>query len=578
MRKVIVETDEQFSEMSVDILTEEFIAVDTETSWTDKSHERYCMGISLYCPDSDAGYYLPIQQGDGKNFCWDKSYAKEFALALSSATLVFHNAKFDIEVLERAGVLVLGKWHDTLLIHYLINENEPQGLKELGVKYIDPTADSEKKVVKGLRDAFGWENIPTQIMAEYAIKDTWLTWKIFELFFPGIENNKLTEVLDREYRFSRALRLLERSGIQIDPKMATELSIWSSIRMAEIINELGFDPAKRSLLLPKLFGTPPVGLGLRPVAYGKPTKTYPMGAPAIGVDELNTYSHPIVGLILEYRKLQKAKSTWYDGWREVADGNFRIHPNYRQEGTVTGRLSCSNPNMQQVPRDTVGNPVKKLLRARTGYDLWEFDYSQVELRLAAVYANEPKMLQVFRNGEDPHTAVAKAIGVDRHVGKTINFLILYGGGVGKLFEVLENQKANYSYDDCEKFMTDYHKTYPNFKAFMYRTAAVAESKGYIQYWTGRKRHMPKDEWHKGFNSLMQGGAAEIMKDTMLMFYEECIPEIEIVATIHDALWIEVPVGRNDLLDRIQVTMEWPEKDFGIPFPVERKCLYDGSSR
>ena len=576
MIEILIENDTDFDQLLSNISNSTYVAVDTETNWTQLSHERYCLGISVYCPNVDIGFYLPLCQSDGNNYPMDNKRFGLLSLSLSRCTVIFHNAKFDNAVLNKLGVVV-ETWEDTLLIHYLINENEEQGLKPLAVKYIDKNADIEKTVVAGLRKAFTWEGIPTNIMASYAIKDTYLTWKLFELFWPGIAGNGLEKVLEREKRFSLALQKLEMSGIRIDPVEAKIQSNRCTIRMGEIENDLGFNPAKRIKLLERLFSVPPVGLSLRPVAYGKPSKTYPMGVPAIGIAELSEYSHPIVGLVLEYRKLQKAQSTWYDGWREIADDKNRIYPSYRQEGTVTGRLSCANPNMQQVPRDTQNNPVKKLLRAKPGHELWEFDYSQVELRLATVYANEYKMLEVFLTGGDPHTSVANAIGVDRHVGKTINFLILYGGGVGKLYEVLSTMKSNYTYDQCEEFMKAFHKNYPGFKRIMYHTANKSEKNGYIQYWTGRKRHMLPNEHHKAFNSLIQGGAAEIMKDTMLMFYEDYNPDIEIVATIHDALWIEVPTGRPDLLDKIQKTMEWPEKDFGLPFPVDRKCLYANTS-
>lgn len=576
MKEILVTTDANFDLLIQNISTETYVAVDTETNWTQLPHERYCIGISFYCPMSDVGYYIPISTKDNQSFEMVPILRGRLNLALSTVTVIFHNAKFDNAVLNKLGIVV-ETWEDTLLIHYLINENEDQGLKPLSVMYIDKNADLEKTAVSTLRKAFTWEGIPTNIMAAYAIKDTYLTWKLFELFYPGIKNNDLEKVLKREKRFSLALQKLEMSGIRIDPIEAKLQSNRCTKRMREIELDIGFNPAKRNKLLERLYATPPTGLGLRPVAYGKPSKTYPMGVPAIGVSELDSYSHPFVSIVLEYRKLQKAQSTWYDGWVEIMDSSNRIYPSYRQEGTVTGRLSCANPNMQQVPRDTINNPVKKLLRAKPGHDLWEFDYSQVELRLAAAYANEEAMLQVFRSGGDPHSSVALALGIDRQVAKTINFLILYGGGVGKLFEVLSEMKSSYTWDQCEEFMKAFHKRYPGFKRVMYRSANTAEQKGYIQYWTGRKRHMLPNEYHKAFNSLIQGGAAEIMKDTMLMFYEDYNPDIEIVATIHDALWIEVPTGRPDLLDKIQKTMEWPEKDFGLPFPVDRKCLYAASS-
>jgi DNA polymerase I len=544
----------------------EYVVLDTETTVTDANWSKDVLGIAIYVPVIDQAYYLTFKP--------DKEYGIKLRNALLNTTLVFHSAKFDLQMLMKWNIDIRHcVFEDTMLMSYVINEEPPHGLKELTAKFLGPEAKKEQEIVKTLTKAFTWEGIPTPIMARYAEQDVRLTWLLFQNLQVPIE---LVEVLQKDYKFMKVLLEIELEGILIDPVEARIKSSECIKRMYAIQQMLGYDPAKPSLLANRLYSPPPTGLGLIPVDYGMPSKAFPKGRPKMGVAELKEHHHPEVGLVLEYRRVQKAKSTWYDGWLEVMSPENKIHPTFHQHSTVTSRLSCSNPNMQQIPRDSdetetkAAFPIKQLIRAAPDHIMYELDYSQVELRLAAVYANETTMLQVFRDNGDPHQLVGDTIGVPRFIGKTINFLTLYGGGAGKLQWVLKQAGSNYTLGQCESFMKDFHTAYPGFKQCMWACTNTMTQRGWIQYWSGRRRRMAYDQ-HKAFNSLIQGGAAEIMRESLIQVYDAKLP-IRIKSQVHDSLWIEIHKTDHESLAKIKKIMEWPTEEFGIPFPVDIKRI------
>jgi DNA polymerase I len=542
------------------------VVLDTETTITDSNWNKSVIGVAVYIPAIDQAYYLSFKP--------DREYGLKLQNILLKSTLIFHNAKFDIQMLMKWYIdLRACTFEDTMLMSYVIDEEPPHGLKELTAKFLGPEAKKEQEIVKTLTKAFTWEGIPTPIMARYAEQDVRLTWQLFEnLHVPA----ELVEVLQKDYKFMRVLLEIELEGISIDPVEAKLKSSECIKRMYAIENMLGYDPAKPSQLANRLYSPAPTGLGLTPIAYGMPSKAFPKGRPKMGVAELTEHHHPEVGLVLEYRRVQKAKSTWYDGWLEVMSPENKIHPTFHQHSTVTSRLSCSNPNMQQIPRDSeetetkAAFPIKKLIRADPGCSMYELDYSQVELRLAAVYANETTMLQVFKDNGDPHQLVADTIGVSRFIGKTINFLTLYGGGAGKLQWVLKQAGSNYTQSQCESFMYDFHAAYPGFKQCMWACTNAMVQRGWIQYWSGRRRRMKFDQ-HKAFNSLIQGGAAEIMRESLIQISEASLP-VKLKSQVHDSLWVQISNSDYDSLQKVKELMEWPSEEFGIPFPVDIKMI------
>ena len=571
-----IKNEEELEEAIAIIRTESIIALDTETTKTPTWKGRRLMGVSIWAPQANRGWYLPV----GHNL---SLFAKNFELPVFERiwdfvkykSIVFHNAKFDLQVLYRAGFEDYpGAVSDTMIASWIFNENESHSLKDLGVKYVDPMANVREQELKKLEKSVGWDNIPAELMGRYAVKDVELTWKLWEHYLPMLhEERELAAAYQKRIEFLRVLMGIELRGVLIDRVQARQFAASAAKHMTQIQEELGIDPAKPSQLARKLFGPPPLGEGLLPLSYSAAvSKSFPNGRPDTSEAALKTYRNGVCGRVLEYRSYAKAKSTYYDAWVESLGEDGRLHPSYNQHGTRTGRLSCSGPNMQQIPRDMETTPVKSLLRATKGYDLWEFDYSQVELRLAAVYAQEPRMLQNFIDGADVHQSVAETLGVTRFLGKTINFLILYGGGSGKLAAV-----SGLTEREAKRILENYHSTYPGFRSISQEAEFTMRARGFVRLWSGRRRNLEHDwEAHKAFNGIIQGGAADIMVETMCRLDKADLP-VNLVGQVHDSLWVEIPANpianRDSLINQIKEIMEWPGTEFPIPFPVDSKCLY-----
>jgi DNA polymerase-1 len=247
--------------------------------------------------------------------------------------------------------------------------------------------------------------------------------------------------------------------------------------------------------------------------------------------------------------------------RLASRANARIHPTFKQHGTLTGRLSCADPNLQQIPRDS---EIKKLFLPDEGKQLWEFDYRNIEMRLAAVYAKEETMLETFRQEGDIHQLVADTLGIDRQLAKIVNFLILYGGGRNKLAQQIKCTPAK-----ADTILGSYRTNYPGLFTVAQTANDKAEINGYIQMWSGRRRHFKyESEYHKAFNAVIQGGAFEIVKRSGLALYEA---GYDLRNQVHDSWWIQLSPGESH--DKIRSIMEdWTMDSFGLRFTVDEKRL------
>jgi DNA polymerase-1 len=280
--------------------------------------------------------------------------------------------------------------------------------------------------------------------------------------------------------------------------------------------------------------------------------------------------------VLTYRGWQKTVSSNFQAYLDLMDENEILHPNYKVHGTRTARLSCEKPNLQQIPRESVkpwNGDVKKAFIPR-GEELYlpirgwksltgrlrlrSFDFKQVEFRLAAAYAKEYELLEIFNSGADIFHEMSGRLGRPRHQIKTFVYSTLYGAGRRKVSLVLGMPQ-----NDSDEFYDEYHGTWPGFKRITEKATQLATNDGYIEYWTGRRRHLHRKEAHKAFNSLIQGGAFEIVKDRMLALSDE-----PIVLQVHDAITTED--DDNCDIDRIKKTLESvPISDaLGVKFEVD----------
>jgi DNA polymerase-1 len=279
--------------------------------------------------------------------------------------------------------------------------------------------------------------------------------------------------------------------------------------------------------------------------------------------------------VLTYRGWQKSTSSSYKPYLQMLcpDCN-RLHANYKLHGTKTARISCEKPNMQQIPKMSSkdwNGKLKSVIIAPPGYTAWEADYAQLEFRLAAAFAKEKALLDIFNDpSRDIFTEIAATLGMTRDKTKTLIYTLQYGGAAERISTVFGISKAA-----ARVIIQNFFRNYPGIRHKTEQAAAICMDKGYIVYWTGRIRHFDdrKEQARKAFNSAMQGGAFEVVKHTMLrlnregLHQDECYMDLQ----VHDSVRFCIKNGLEDeYLPRIKSVMEDVQPDFGVRFKVEIK--------
>lgn len=370
----------------------------------------------------------------------------------------------------------------------------------------------------------------------------------------------MTETLwETEAEFIRLIAKIKQRGIKIDVDFSRRKVIEGTKILNQIRQELGWNPGS-----PKQLGEYLLDELKLPIL-----KTNESGKPSFDKEALAEYEIYLAATenktaqnVLTYRGWQKTVSSNYQAYLDLMDDDQILHPNYKVHGTRTARLSCENPNLQQIPRGSNkpwnGEVKKAFIPREDGLRLYSFDFKQVEFRLAAAYAKEAELLEVFNSGADIFTEMANRLQRPRHQIKTFVYSTLYGAGKAKVSLVLGMPR-----EDSDLLYDEYHGTWPGFKRISEKATQLAQNDGYIEYWTGRRRHLNKREAHKAFNSVIQGGAFEIVKRRMLALKDE-----PIVLQVHDSITCEADPSYDT--DRIKKVMEdVPEgPKFGVKFEVD----------
>lgn len=600
---MLVQSREQFDTVVDCLSLAKRVAVDTETNGL-KVHQghRLC-GVSVHFHLKEnyvLSAYFPFRHALGDTlFNVSENLPLEWlgrlgaVLGRDDLFTIWHNAKFDFGMLKADGIEIKGPYFCTMVGSTLIDENAKHDLGSCEELYLGTTTKRDtserhlKPYLKGKKD---YSRVPPADMEIYANNDTRLTYEIYPHTAEALAAQELSKLWPTDSDFLRCLFGMEWEGIFIDRELASQQSAAAEARMRTLEDEMGFDPQKRAILADKLFAAPPEGLGLlAPSAVTSDTSSrFPQGLPVMDEATLAPYDHPLIHKVLEYRSLVKANSTWFRGFLQAAGETDRIHPIYNtggdrdKYGARTGRLTCSKPNIQQLPRDPSQKVRTLLIPPPDGYlgqDGWlliEFDYNQIEYRLAGVYADEPAILNAYRAGSDMHQLTADQLGIPRNSptggldGKKVNFTILYGGGPQRIADT-----CNLSLAEGKKIYAEFWAKYPNLSKLVKRCERAAKDKGHVRLWDGHRRHF-RHEWecHKAFNSLIQGGAARIVQRTMLKFYAITDKQYLMIYQIHDALgfYIPQPIWTETELE-IRTVMEWPGSEFGIDFPVEWKNIH-----
>lgn len=532
------------------------VVIDTETSWESAYQDRFLLGISIF--NGYESFYIPVghQAILGRA---PRNLQVPSTLLLGIGTeLIFHNALFDMIVLDRAGILLPDvKIYDTMLMSHLIDEDKKldggHELSAVGMRYVGRGAVKEVALKKFMK-AFGWECVPTEVMARYAEQDARLPYDIYhKLKLPFMEFEKYWE---REFEITKVIKKMTMKGLPSDVTRCRELEKLCEQQVSELITQIGFDPGKRNIAKTRLFSEPPIGLGIIPTHF---TGT---GDIAMGKEFLEELNHPIAGLIKQHNATKKQLTSYYHAYLKRATDEYpRLHAGFKQHGTVSGRWSCEDPNLQQIPRES---PVKKLFLAEEGKQLWEVDYSNIEWRMGALYSQEKILIDAFENGLDMHMITAKALNVSRQAAKIGGFTWLFAGGWAAIVE-----QIGASEKDAKAFIKNMEATYAQITKTKNMATQKAKNTGYVKIWTGRKRHYNDPRFsYTAFNFLTQGGSFEIVKESLL---KADAAGFDVRNCVHDSLWVMVD-NKKEVEELEHIMSDWTKEAFGLHFPVESKQL------
>ncbi len=536
---------------------------DTETDSLESSFTNL-VGLSFAWQERVA-YFVPCPPDFDKT----KEILSFLKPALENPVIVKigQNLKFDINVLARYEVAVQGPIFDTMLAHYLLHPDQRHGMDLMAENYLNYTPVSIETLIgkKGKAQGTMADADPTDL-AEYAAEDSDITYQLKKVLAPQIEELSQESLLtDVEGKLIYVLSDMERSGIRIDTEALSGLSVDLAEQIiqieAEVYQSAGekFNMSSPQQLGKILFEK----LNLDPKA--KKTKT---GQWATGEEVLSRLvdEHPIVSQILEFREMQKLKSTYIDSLPTLIGPDGRVHTSFNQAVAATGRLSSTNPNLQNIPiRTARGREIRKAFVARDGdYQILSADYSQVELRLMAHFSEDATMIEAFKQGKDIHAITASRIfkvdldQVDsdmRRKAKTANFGIIYGISAFGL-----SQRLSIPRKEAADLIEAYFTEFSSVKKYMDRIIHLAQEQEYVSTILGRRRYLPdinsRNQTQRGFaernaiNAPIQGSAADIIKLAMINLHDWMKKEnlkSKMVLQVHDELVFDAHRSEIDLL-------------------------------
>jgi DNA polymerase-1 len=566
------------------------ICIDTETTGIDANNVQL-VGLS-FSNTTHTGYYLPVaNDGDGEDGAKYILGKLKPLFEDESITWIGQNLKYDYLVLKWYGVVLKGKTFDTMLAHYVI---EPEGRRSMDIlseQFLGYAPVSiEDLIGKKGKNQGTMRDVPLEQITEYAAEDADITLQLKECFTPLLSKREVQRVFEEvENPLMQVLVDMEFEGVKVDEQFLNDYSkvLEEEIKISE---ERVFEQAgvRFNLASPKQLGEVLFDI-LKIDPKAKKTKT---GQYATGEDVLAKLAakHKIVDDILNFRELSKLKSTYVDALPAIVNPKTgRIHTSYAQAVAVTGRLSSTNPNLQNIPiRSERGREVRKAFIPRSeGRILVSADYSQIELRVVAAISGDPNMCEAFKQGKDIHTATAaKVYGIEeaavtkeqRYKAKSVNFGIIYGQGA---FGLAEN--LGISRTEAKEIIDNYKKEFPNIQQYMDQQINKAKEQGFVETLMGRKRWLrdinSSNFTVRGFaernaiNSPIQGSAADMIKLAMIKIHQEMKKkhwESKMILQVHDELVFdavesELPALKELILSCMTTAMELPN---GVPVEAE----------
>ncbi|MBS7063330.1 MAG: DNA polymerase I [Haemophilus parainfluenzae] len=563
-------------------------ALDTETDNLDYMAANL-VGISFALENGEAAY-LPLQLD---YLGAPKTLEKTTALSLLKPILenpaiqkVGQNFKYDLTIFARNGIDVQGVAFDTMLESYVLNSTGRHNMDDLAKRYLGHQTISFEEIAGKGKNQLTFNQIPLEQAAEYAAEDADVTMKLQQVLWEKLSKEPTLEKLFKEMELPLlgVLSRMERRGVLIDSDALFLQSNEIANRLSELEEQAyvlagqPFNLASTKQLQEILFDK----LGL-PVIQ----KT-PKGAPSTNEEVLEelAFSHELPKVLVEHRGLSKLKSTYTDKLPQMVNPQTgRVHTSYHQAVTATGRLSSSDPNLQNIPiRNEEGRRIRQAFIAREGFTVVAADYSQIELRIMAHLSQDQGLINAFTQGKDIHRSTAAEIfGValdevtseQRRNAKAINFGLIYGMSAFGLSRQLGIGRA-----DAQSYMDLYFKRYPGVQTFMHDIREKAKAQGYVETLFGRRLYLPDINSSNGMrrkaaervaiNAPMQGTAADIIKRAMIQLDQklQSDPDIAMIMQVHDELVFEVRSEKVAFYSELIKTQMESAADLVVPLIVE----------
>ena len=574
-----------------------FFSIDTETNSLD-IEKAELVGISI-CFNEKNAFYIPINHKDPatnkllKNQISEKEVIKLInAICCDQSILkIGQNLKYDMRILKKYDV-TFNSIDDTMLLSYVLDNGLTRhGMDDLAYRHLNHTTIKFKDLVGSGKKQITFDYVPIDQATKYAAEDALITLKLYNQFKPRIINEKMSNIYEKiDKPLLNVLSSMEELGIRVNEKYLKELSDQFNKEAKKIEKQVYKITGKEfNIGSPKQLGEI-IFIEMK-IKGGKKTKTGTYSTDSGILEDLSSQGHEIAKLVLEWREVSKLRSTYTDALQEQIDlKTKRVHTSYATATTLTGRLSSNDPNLQNIPiRTDKGKQIRHAFIAEKKYKLVSFDYSQIELRLAAEISKDENFIAAFVNGEDIHSSTAKEIfnlhddeptSEHRRKAKAINFGILYGispYGLAKQLSVTNSEAKNY--------IENYFKRFPKIKDYMDFQINHAKTNNFVKTIFGRKCNIKgindKNFSVRGFaerqsiNAPIQGTAADIIKLSMVEIYNFIIKnniEARMLLQVHDELVFEIK--ENETEESIKVIKDIMEKthlqykDFTVPLTVD----------
>ncbi len=561
-------------------------AIDTETTNLDYRVAEL-VGFSIAF-DANEAYYVPLAhdyEGAPEQLSREQVLAQiKPILENEQVKKIGHHLKYDAHIFANHGITIQGWYFDTMLASYVLNAAATRhGMDDVARVYLSHlTTTFEQIAGKGAKQKT-FNQIELEVAAHYAAEDAHVTYRLYEVLSSKLKSHpELVNILHNiEMPVARVLTGMEEDGIKLDHKFLDQLSVEFSDTMQTLENQATELAGETfNIASPKQVGE--VLFDKLGIKGGKKTAT---GQYSTSESILEKIEHPLAEVILEHRGLAKLKNTYTDRLVEQShDATHRVHTSYHQALTATGRLSSTDPNLQNIPiRTPIGRQIRKAFIAPEGRVLLAADYSQIELRLMAHFSQDDALVHAFQQGQDVHRRTAtEVLGIaiedvtndQRRQAKAVNFGLLYG-----MSEFGLTRQLGFTREESRSYIARYFQRYPGVLDYMERTRQIAREQGFVETILGRRLYTPdilatnkmikQAAERAAINAPLQGSAADIIKLAMIAV-DKILPkdQAKLLLQVHDELVFEADVAIADELSKQIADVMQSVLEISVPFVVE----------